>query len=184
MKVLGCLFLLVLLAVVVVWVYFGGFTKLQLIQIWEMWTDDCAGADELVTMSYMAVGGARRQWSEDPCGDLPDVECQIRLLKSSISIGCVSNTGADCVLGRVLTEQGRYDESIDYLSTCVSRGDYSASIWYLAHSYHQLGRTSEADATKERLIAVRKRYPNDAADDHLPEDPFVEDRTPPPRQIR
>ena len=174
MKVLGCLFLLVLLALVVVWVYTGGFTRLELLQIWEEWTDDCSGAERLVDMSYQAVGGARRQWPEDPCGDLSDSDCQIFLLTSSISKGCVSNTGADCVLGKALADQHRYEESTPHLTSCLTRFDSGPAAWYLANSYHHLGMESEAEAAKDRLIGIRSRYPNRADDDHLPEDPFVD----------
>ncbi len=170
----GCLFILLMVVVLVVWVFFGGFTKLELRQIWDEWTCDCVGAGRLVDMSFQAVGGARQSWSEDPCGELSDSDCQIFLLTSSISKGCVSNTGADCFLGRTLVEQRRYQESIQHLESCVSRIDSAPSLWYLAHSYHQLGMGSEAKAAKDRLMRVRSRFPNRVDDDHLPEDPFVE----------
>ena len=176
MKILGCLFLLVLLALVVVWFYIGGFTKLELIQIWEEWTDDCVGADRLVDMSYQAVGGARRQWSEDPCGEMSDFDCQVFLLTSSISKGCVSNTGADCVLGETLADQHCYEESIPHLESCLGRIDSTPAAWYLANSYHHLGMETEATVAKDRLMSIRDRFPNRVDDDHLPEDPFVDPR--------
>jgi len=139
--------------------------------IWEQWTSDCPDADRFVNMAHQALGDARDSWVEDPCGDVPDLDCRVLLLEASVSVGCLSMTDADCFLGEEYFRKSRFEQAVKQLRSCVSRNESANSLWYLARSYYELGMEAEANETKGRLIDVRNLYPN-RVDDDLPAEPF------------